>query len=52
MPGNKVASDTVARIVDEPVVFVIHQITEKEASPLPISDKACVNQNWKKVSFY
>jgi hypothetical protein len=51
-PGTKVASETVARITDEPVFSVIHQTTEKDASPLPNSDKACVSQNRKKVDFH
>jgi len=52
MPGNKAASDKVVRTVDEPVVSVIHQITAKDASPLPINEKACVTQNLKKVNFH
>jgi len=39
-------------MTDEPVFSVIHQTTEKDASPLPNSDKAWVSQNRKKVDFH
>ncbi len=52
IPGNRVTNERVARTVEDLVVFVIHQITAKEANPLPRRDSAWVDQNLKNVNFH
>ena len=51
IPGNRVNNERVASTVEDPVVFVIHQITANEANPLHRRERAWVDQNLKNVNF-